>query len=85
MFFRGNTRKRLEPVRKMRYAVFDCPVLHGVGDGVGDFDVQRLVFRNALFQEVVDIFRKALFHNAVVKDLAAEDRGKFFHVISPFS
>ena len=40
MFLGGDAGERLEPVCKMRCTVVNGPVFHGLGDGIGDADVE---------------------------------------------
>ncbi len=50
VLFRRNAREGLEPVRIVRRAAGDRPILHGVGDRVGDAYVERNPFVHCLFE-----------------------------------
>ena len=67
VLLRGAAGERLEPVGKMRRALFDRPLLHGVGHGVGDGGIQRAALIHRLFQRDIHVIRQFRFHHAVVK------------------
>ncbi len=52
MLFGRDAREGLEPVRVMRGAVLNRPFLHGVGNDVRNFEIERLA--------VLDGFRELL-------------------------
>ena len=52
----------MEPVRVVRGAVFDGPVLHGVGDNISDFGIQAFAIADGLGQLLEHILGKALAH-----------------------
>ena len=68
----GDAGQRLEPVRVVRRAVLDRPVLHRRGDRVGDRGVERLAVRDRPAQRVIDGLRQARLLHFVVEHQAAE-------------
>ena len=64
--------ERLEPVRKVRGTALERPLLHGVGDLVGDVEVDGLVFPNDPRELLVRGFRKPFAHVGVGEHQAAE-------------
>ena len=54
----GDAGQRLEPVRVVRGAVLDRPVLQGAGDDVGDGRVERLALGDRAAQRPVDVLRQ---------------------------
>ena len=73
VLFRGVAGHGLEPVGEVGGAPLDGPVLHGVGNAVGDGGVQRGAVGDALLPGGIDSGREALLHGAFVKDHAAEE------------
>ena len=73
MLFGGNTGHRLKPVGKMGGALFNGPILHGVGNSVCQAHIQRGAIVNGFFQSLVNFLRQALFHGSVIKHGAAEN------------
>ena len=76
----GNAGQRLEPVGKMRRAVLDCPVAHGLGYGIGHLIIQTHPFVNRLFEGLVDLGRKSCAHDSVVKHQTSEIIRNRLHV-----
>ena len=68
----GDAGQRLEPVREMRRAVLNGPVLHRIRHRIGNFMIQSRALIDGFFQRSVNIVRKSRFHNTVVKDLTSE-------------
>ena len=64
--------ERLEPVRVVRGAVLDRPILHRRGDGVGDRGVERLAVRDRPAQRLVRGLRQPRLLFGVVEHEAAE-------------
>ena len=79
MFFGSHAGERLEPVRKVRSAIFYSPVFHGLRDGICHGQVQLLSFVNGLPERIIDIGGKPCSHHPVVKDHAAEIILYIFH------
>ena len=59
--------ERLEPVREVRGALLDGPLLHGVGHDVRHLSVERLAFLDGLAQALVGGGRKPLLHRVLVE------------------
>ena len=59
---------RLKPVREMRCAAFDRPILHRIGDDSGNLDVEVLSLFDRLLKRTIGLFRKPRFHGPVVKN-----------------
>ena len=72
MLFRRDAGHGLEPVREVGDALFDRPVLHGVGHDVGHLQVQGLSVLNGLAQRFIGVLGQALAHCRVAKDQAAK-------------
>ena len=72
VLFRGDTGQRLEPVRVVRGAVLDGPVLHGGRDRVGDGQIQRVAVRDRPTQLLIDRRRQALLLDVIVEDQTAK-------------
>lgn len=73
VLFRGDARKRLEPVRIMRGTVFDRPFLHGVRDHVRHLDIERLSLFDRFREVLVRLGWETLLHDVVVEDQGSED------------
>jgi hypothetical protein len=69
----GQAGQRLEPVRVVRGAVLEGPVLHGGGDGVGQGGVERLAVLERALQALVDVLGQALTLLGGAEDVGAED------------
>ena len=76
VLFGGDAGQRLEPVRVVRGAVLDRPVLHRRRDGVGDRRVERLAVRDRPAQRLIDRLRQARLLHVVVEHEAAERLGR---------
>ena len=68
VLLRRDAGHRLEPVREMRCAAFDRPILHRIGDDSGNLDVEVLPFFDRLLKRTIGLFRKPRFHGPVVKN-----------------
>lgn len=68
MLLGGNARQRLEPVREMRGALRHRPFLHGMGNRIGDVQVEGLALLDGVAELLVDVGRQVLFHDTVGKD-----------------
>ncbi len=71
----GDAGHRLEPVRVVRRAVLDGPVLQRGGHRVGGRDVERLAARNRRAQRPVCRLRQSLLLHLVVEHEAAKELG----------
>ena len=76
VLFGGDAGQRLEPVRVVRRAVLDRPLLHRGRDRVGHRDVERLAVRHRAPQRVIDRLRQARLLHFVVEHQAAERFGR---------
>ena len=79
VLFGGKAGHGLEPVRIMRRAFFDRPVLHRFGDFVRERRRQRRVCGNRRFQRLVGFGRESFLHLPVTEDHAAEQFGYVDH------
>ncbi len=73
VLLRSNACQRLEPVGIVGCAVFDGPLLHGMGHGIRDRGIQLIALGDGFLQLPVDAFRQTLPHDAVVEDVLSED------------
>ena len=62
----------LEPVGVVRGALFNGPFLHGVGDDVGNLDVEGLALLERPHECFVGHLGELLLHDLLAEDLAAE-------------
>ena len=72
MLLRGDAGERLEPVRVVRRAVLDRPVLHRRGHRIGHRRVERLAVRDGPPQRLIHGFRQPLLLHGIAEDQAAE-------------
>ena len=72
----GDAGQRLEPVRVVRRAVLDRPLLHRRRDRVGDRDIERLAVRHRAAQRVIDRLGQPRLLHFVVEHEAAERFGR---------
>ena len=72
----GDAGQRLEPVRVVRRAVLDRPLLHRGRDRVGDRDVERLAVRHRAAQRVINRLGETRLLDFVVEHEAAERFGR---------
>ena len=68
MLFSGDAGHGLEPVGKVGSALFDCPVLHGVGNDIGNLQIQVLAVLDGFLQGFVGLLGKPGLHCGVVKN-----------------
>ena len=68
----SDARHWLEPVGKMRRALFDRPILHGVRHHTRYIGFQRPAFRHGLSQRLICLLRQPFPHHTVIKDQASE-------------
>ena len=69
----GHAGERLEPVAVVGAAVFDRPLAHRTGDGVGDRGVEGLAGVDGLLEGHEDLGRKTLEHHVTGEGQAAVD------------
>ena len=74
----GDAGHGLEPVGEVGAALLRGPLLHGLGDLVGDGEIQGRALGDAALPGGVGRGGKALSHRVLVEDQAAEELGKFF-------
>ena len=79
MLFGGDPGHRLEPVREMRRALFDRPVLHGVRYDCGDLEIEMRALADRPAQGAVGLLGQALAHDGVGKNHAAVNVRKSVH------
>ncbi|MPM33496.1 hypothetical protein SDC9_80072 [bioreactor metagenome] len=72
VFFRRDAGERLEPVRKVRCALFDGPVFHGVSDHVRYGKIQPPPRFDCGLHRFVGVLGQTRLHDRVVKNLAAK-------------
>ena len=72
MLFRGNARHGLEPVGIMGCALFNGPILHGVGYHAGHLGIQGFSFRDGAVQGPIGFLGKPLPHHGIIENQAAE-------------
>ena len=70
----GDAGERLEPVRVVRGAVLDRPVLQRAGDDVGDVRLDRLTVRDGAAQRAIDVLRQP----GALDFLVERERTEFF-------
>ncbi len=67
----GDAGQRLEPVRVVRGALLQCPLLHGVSDLVGDVEVEGLALLDDLGELLVRRLGETLLHHLVGEEKGA--------------
>ena len=72
VLFRGDAGHRLEPVRIMRAALGDRPVLHSIRNDVGGITRQRRTHGACAHDGLIYLARQAVRHDALIEDIAAE-------------
>ena len=75
VLFGGEASHGLEPVGVVGGALFQRPVLHGVGDLPGGGTIQRCSLCQALLPLLIDVGGQALLHLLLTKYHLAEQRG----------
>ena len=84
MLLRGHACHRLEPMRKVRAALFDRPVLHGVGHNAGRFVVQPLAGLNRALHLPVSLLGQPLLHHGVAEHVGSKKLRDLRHMDFPF-
>ena len=80
MLFGGHTGKGLEPMGIVCRALFNRPILHGIGDHICNGGVDLLALLNGFLQRLEHLIRQALSHDLLIKDHVAKDfRNVFCH------
>ena len=77
MFFRRQAGHGLEPVCKMRRALFQRPLLHSRRDRIGHVQFQMGAVPAGLADCLVDILGQTLAHHLVIEHHLAKDLGDF--------
>ena len=75
MLLRRDARHGLEPVREVRRALLQRPVLHRVGDNVGDVHVERVPEANGLDERLVRLLGQSFLHDLTVEHIGCKDLG----------
>ena len=73
MLFGSNAGEWLEPMRIVRGTLFNRPFLHGVGNNVRNFEVERLSALNSLHELLVRCGRQTLLHGVLIEDHRSVD------------
>ncbi len=76
-----DARERLEPVRVVRRAEGNGPLLHGVRHGVGHVKVERLALLDGRGELLVDVLGQPALHHVFGEDHRAEAFGEICHVV----
>ena len=84
VLFSGHAGHGLKPVRIMRRAHLQRPVLHGVGHHARHRRVQGTSLLDGALQGSIGFLGQALLHHAVVKHIFAKKVARIFHKDSPF-
>ena len=79
----SDARKRLEPVGVVRSALGDGPDLHGVGDGVGRVQVERLTVLEGCSEALPNVLGEVVFHDFLREHHGPEAVSKFGHTELP--
>ncbi|VWM24384.1 Uncharacterised protein [Collinsella intestinalis] len=74
-----DARERLEPVGVVGGALGDCPLLHGVGHGVGHVEVERLAFLDGRRELLVHVLGEPLLHDVFGEDHRAVSLSQISH------
>ena len=72
MLFGGDPRHRLEPVCIMGCTVFHRPVFHGIGNHIGNIDIEVGSAVDGFAKGLIDVLGELFSHNVVVKDKASK-------------
>ena len=73
MLLCGDAGHRLEPVSVMGCALFDCPFLHCMCNGICNTDIERLAEINRLLQLLKYFLRQLIAHYSFIKYVFAKD------------
>ena len=79
----SNARKRLEPVRVVRRALGDGPDLHGMGNGVGHIQVERLTVLEGCSKALPNVLGEVVLHDFLREHHGPEAVSKFGHTELP--
>ena len=79
----SNARKRLEPVRVVRRALGDGPDLHGMGNGVGHIQVERLTALEGCSKTLPNVLGEVVLHDFLREHHGPEAVSKFGHTELP--
>ena len=79
----SNARKRLEPVRVVRGALGDGPDLHGVGNGVGHIQVERLTVLEGCSKALPNVLGEVVLHDFLREHHGPEAVSKIGHTELP--
>ena len=80
MLLGGDAGHRLEPVREVRRAVLQRPLLHRVCHDICHIDLQRRVLIDRLLQRLVHVLRQFCPHDPVIEDERPEQLGNLIGV-----
>ena len=80
VLFGGDAGHRLEPVSEMGCALFNGPVLHGIGDDGGDVAVHATAILDRLLKLTIRLLGKASLHHFVVKNHGTENFRYVLHL-----
>ena len=79
----SDARERLEPVGVVRSALGDGPDLHGVSDGVGHVQVERLTVLEGCSEALPNVLGEVVFHDFLREHHGPEAVSKFGHTELP--
>ena len=71
MLLACNTGQRLEPMGEVCCAFLECPLLHSVGNFVGDIEVEGLAALDDLHELAIGRLGQALLHVSFVEEQLA--------------
>ena len=83
VLFGGNAGHGLEPVGEVGSALFNGPILHGIGDHRRHAGIQMLALLDGLLECFVGFLRQTCLHGGVVKNHRRKDFR--YHIVIPFS
>ena len=83
MLFRRYAGHGLEPVGIMGRALFQGPILHGVGHHARNGRVQRAAFLHGALQRLIGFLWQALLHHGIVKYGLAKSIQWIAHASNP--
>ena len=79
----SDARKRLEPVRVVRSTLGDGPDLHGMGNGVGHIQVERLTALEGCSKALPNVLGEAVLHDFLREHHGPEAVSKIGHTELP--
>ena len=74
--------QRLKPVRIVRCAFGNRPILHRVRNRTRDGRIKRLPLVNGFAQGLIYLFGQRILHDVIGKDVTAEQLGDFHNLLS---